>query len=565
MDRITESYLKSFKELFELPSSVDQPTLFEHFVNFTVMDPFVEDILDLEEVNIGKNGTIGIDGFALIVNQKIFYDVASLDAFLTSNSELSATLIFVQSKTVVTFQGKELQNFGFAACDFLATAPSLAWPPHAKEKVSLVNRLLEDIAKLREKPTCYMFYVTLGKYQSDANLDAIEKSIVANIEDLNIFSSTKLHLIDANAIHSRHKKIGQAISKTIEIHNHLLLPDIKGIKQSDLCFVKAKDFVDFICNDDGELIQSVFNDNVRDFQGTNSVNDQIAGSLNGTKRDAFVILNNGITVICERLDTLRKSFTLSNFQIINGCQTSHVLYLNRLSLGDEVYVTVKIICSESESLTSDIIWSTNNQTVVKKDDLLAATHYQRVLEEYYSHIDQEKRLYYERRSKQYDSKNIPKTRIVDKTTQIKCIGSLYFDQPDTATRYFGSLFSELGQKIFQEDHKPEIYYVAAYALHRIDQLFRQRILDSKYKKIKFFLLMRFKFEVVGHKLSAFNSKDIVKECDEMLKVLHDDTKLRAILETIFSKIDQLGENLSSVELSKSNLFAKKCRDIYVRG
>jgi hypothetical protein len=223
---------------------------------------------------------------------------------------------------------------------------------------------------------------------------------------------------------------------------------------------------------------------------------------------------------------------------------------------------MKIICSESESLTTDIVWSTNNQTTIKKADLLAATQYQRVLEEFYSHIDPERRLYYERRSKQFDSKGIPKTRVVDKTTQIKCIGSLYFDQPDSATRYFGSLFSELGEKIFQEDHKPEIYYASTYALFRIDQLFRQKVIDPKYKKIKYFILMMVKFEVVGLKLSPLNSKEIVKESEQMLQLVRDDTRLRALINSITKKIDLLGEDLSNGDLSKSNAFAKKCREMY---
>jgi hypothetical protein len=562
MDRVTESYLKIFGELYELPIKIDQSVLFEHFVNYSIMDPFIDNTLELDEVNIGKNGTIGLDGFAIIINQKIFYDEANLDSFLKTNSDLSVSLIFVQAKTSSSFQTKELNSFGYAVNDFLTTCPSLAWPSHAKEKIKLVNRLLEDIAKFREKPNCFLYYVTLGRYQEDPNISSVEKSIKENLGSLNIFSNIKIQLIDANGIHARYKKIGQAITKTLEISNSLELPEIQGIKESYLCFVKALSIVELISNDDGELIQNVFNDNVRDYQGENTVNRQIKLSLEGINKDAFVILNNGITIICEGIETLRNKFTLTNFQIINGCQTSHVLFLNKDLLTEDVFLTVKIICTESVELTSKIIWSTNNQTEIKEQDLLAATHYQRLLEEYYHHIDPDRRLYYERRSKQYNSKGIPKTRIVDKMIQIKCIGSFYFDQPDNATRYFGSLYQELGSKIFQDDHKPEIYYVSTYSLFKIEELFRMKIFESKYKKIKYFILMMFKFEIAGRKLSQLNSKEIVKESEDFLKILHDQRAFEEVIKKVLAKIDSLGVDISSVELSKSNQFARQCKEIY---
>jgi hypothetical protein len=562
MDRITESYLKAFSDLYELPSKMDSTLLFENFVNYSIIDPYIEENLDLEEVNIGKSATIGIDGFAIIINQKIFYDESNLDNYLKSNSDLSVSLIFIQTKTSQCFQVKDINNFGFAVNDFLSIKPSLAWTSHAREKIKLFNRLLEDIARFREKPNCYLFYVTLGRYQVDENLKSAENSIIENLNSLNIFSNIKMQMIDANGIHDRYKKIGQAINKKIVIENSMILPEIKGIKESYLCFVKAKQLVELITNDDDELLQNIFNDNVRDFQGENSVNTQIKNSLESENKDAFVVLNNGITIITEGLETLRNTFSLTNFQIINGCQTSHVLFNNRNLLTDDIYITVKIICTEAVELTSKIIWSTNNQTEIKEQDLLAATRYQRLLEEYYMQFPGEKKLYYERRSKQYNSKGIPKTRIIDKMTQIKCIGSFYFDQPDNATRYFGSLFQELGRKIFQDDQKPEIYYASTYSLFKLEEQFRNRTIDKKYRKIKYFILMMMKYEIIGKMLSQLNSREIIKESDEILKVLHDQKEFERVIDSILKKIDALGVDTSDVELSKSNQFAKQCKEIY---
>ena len=80
----------------------------------------------------------------------------------------------------------------------------------------------------------------------------------------------------------------------------------------------------------------LFEENVREFLGTQGINNGIIKTLQSpTDRENFFYYNNGITLICEKCETLRGSevpsgsdgvrnqyeFKLKNPQIVNGCQT----------------------------------------------------------------------------------------------------------------------------------------------------------------------------------------------------------------------------------------------------
>ena len=80
----------------------------------------------------------------------------------------------------------------------------------------------------------------------------------------------------------------------------------------------------------------LFEENVREFLGTQGINNGIIKTLKSTTdRENFFYYNNGITLICEKCETLRGTeaskgyresrnqygFRLTNPQVVNGCQT----------------------------------------------------------------------------------------------------------------------------------------------------------------------------------------------------------------------------------------------------
>ena len=76
-------------------------------------------------------------------------------------------------------------------------------------------------------------------------------------------------------------------------------------------------------------------------------------------------------------------------------------------------VPFRLIATQDESVTASIIKATNRQTEVKEEHLLALSDFGKKLEQFFQTFPNGKRLFYERRSRQFNSvSGIEKTRIV---------------------------------------------------------------------------------------------------------------------------------------------------------
>jgi AIPR protein len=563
MDRITKSYLSEFSKSFGFESETDETRLFEHFVNYTIVDKKSEERFDVEELNIGKDSTFGLDGFALILNKSVMNTIDEITEFLNEHSDISAEVVFIQSKTSKGFDTKEIGNFGWAITDFISEEQKIQWSDIAKEKIELFNILITNSSKLRTKPVCQLYYVALGIKSEDKNVNAKVEDIKNNILSENLFSKLTFELMGANEIQINYRKIGQTLKKSFEFTQKITLPEINQVEESYLGILKVKTIVDLMTDDNGELISNVFYDNVRDYQGENNVNVEIADSLKSSYKDAFLILNNGITIVVEELETTRNTFTISNYQIINGCQTSNVIFDNRSIIDDSIMVPVKLISSKNQDITGRLIRSTNRQTAVKEQDLIAFSNFQKKLEDYYKTYSGGHQLYYERRSKQYERTPVDNRKIIDKTTQIKAVASFFFDKPDLATRYFGSLFADLGSDLFKDGDQLILYYTSSLALYKIDEAFRNNKIDKKYKKIKYFLLMMFRYECNKTTPPPFNSRKMENYCNEIIRIVNNELEFNKLLNNILRKINSLNVDLNDKELSKSKIFAKNCLDKYL--
>ena len=71
-----------------------------------------------------------------------------------------------------------------------------------------------------------------------------------------------------------------------------------------VCLVTLTNFWTFIADEKGKLRRNIFESNVRDYQGTNPVNDEIQDTLRNRGPEDFWWLNNGVTVLASRPGTL---------------------------------------------------------------------------------------------------------------------------------------------------------------------------------------------------------------------------------------------------------------------
>lgn len=523
MDKITKSLLETFAAQYEVEKK-DESEQFEHFANYAIISKLNRSSFELEDIHTGSGGDCAIDGLCLIVNGKIITDIDELNEVVDGPGHLDAEIIFIQSKTTSSFSGSNIGAFIHGVKDFLSDEPKLV----QNEKIRQVKILWDAVISkssymLNRRPYCKLFYVCTGKWTEDQNLKAVIESGKKEIELVGIFDEVAIIPNGAVEIQKLYHETKNKLSATITFQNRITLPDIDGVKEAYLGVVPFSEFVKLI-QDENQTIHSIFDDNVRDFQGENSVNKKIKETLTLGKFNLFCVLNNGVTVVASSLTPAGNRFTLRDYQIVNGCQTSNVLHeAQRLAGIDAVSVPIKIIVTESDDIKTEITLATNSQTEVRTEQLEALSIFQKRLELYYNAEKGAIKLYYERRSQQYNSlAGVKRAQIVSIPIQIKSFASIFLASPHLVSGYYGTIVNRFKGQIFGDDHKFLPYYVSSLCYYRIEQFFRSGELSAEFKKARFHIMMIVKMVVMGLDNEPLNSGKIEKKCEEFKKLLLDD-------------------------------------------
>ena len=130
----------------------------------------------------------------------------------------------------------------------------------------------------------------------------------------------------------------------------------------------------------------LYSENIRLYLGDRgTVNKDIIRTITSEESLWFPYMNNGISIICDKLElgSLNQSkrvlgLTLTNMQIINGCQTVNALYSAKYGeqtkdnfRAANVLVRIYEIDPLQQDFKESIIKATNNQNAVKSYSLLA--------------------------------------------------------------------------------------------------------------------------------------------------------------------------------------------------
>ena len=571
MDRIVKNLVEDLLKSLELSS--DGPDRdFEKFANYCLISKEYNKSFDLDSTCTGSGDDTGIDGLAIIVNGQLIENKEDIDFLLSSNNYLEGSYVFIQSKTSNDFSSKELNNFGFGVKDFFSEAPKLRRNKEIEDFAEISNHFLSLASKFRANPKCKLYYVSNGTWNNDQNNIAIIETIKAELKSINLFSEISFDPIDANEISRLYRNTKNSVTSTFVFQDKVTLPDLPNIKESYLGILPLFEFRKILI-DENENIRNIFYDNVRDFQGiSNPVNSSISETLNSDSREIFTVLNNGVTIVANDLKTSGNRFTITDYQIVNGCQTSNMLfeYLNSTDNAQNFLIPVKLIVTNNDEVKNQITVATNSQTAIRREQLQAMTDYQKNLEMYFQTFEGEGKLFYERRSGQFQSDgNIIKARIINIKDLIKSFSSIFYENPDRVTTYFGSIVSQNIESdnptIFNSRHNKLLYYTAAFAYYRLENLFNKKMLDPNYRKVKFFLLMLFRMLirqnmiVVGYMSSEKTSVDY---CSPIIGTLHNISESQKYFNESIEIIKLSGQNVNDKQLIKQVAFTKSLKEAF---
>lgn len=237
--------------------------------------------------------------------------------------------------------------------------------------------------------------------------------------------------------------------------------DTENFERSDrnlrgvVCTVAATEIVDAIrsAEDPNKVELGVFDQNVRVFlSNRNRVNSSIIDSALSDENHMFWYLNNGITITCDQLtfspSRRAPQIALTNFQIVNGGQTSNCLFEAARANPEQVesvVVMVRIIQTTNEEVKHSIAASTNSQTPINVRDLKANDRLQRQLEESFADLG----FYYERKANQHADR--PRRERVDALTAGQSFLGYGLGLPEVAKKDRGRVFGNLYDTIFTDE------------------------------------------------------------------------------------------------------------------
>ena len=532
MNQIINSYLEAHIKEYGILDYTPQ-TAFEHFVNKCIVNSASLERFDPSDV-MTDEGEIGIDGVAIILNGQLVTDIESCMAIYAQNRKVRVKFLFIQAKTSERFNGGEINTFFKGIKHFFEPIDQR---PKTNEKmetlISIKDYIYSKAIEQSSKPALEMYYVCCGKWNDDNNLTNNVATDVRFFEDSGDFETVNFYPYDKDKIVTIYTEMRRKISRTFCMEKRLPFYGMQGIRAAYFGLIKCKDIVKLLTDEQGKLFNNIFEDNVRDFQGYNPVNSEIRSTiLDASNQDRFSVLNNGITIVAKDIETEGDMITIFDYQIVNGCQTSRVIFDNSDFLSDQSCVLAKIIRVDNDEILDKIVYTSNRQTEVKYEAFSSANRFHKMLQEYYNSIDPQFRLYYERRSKQYDmDSTINKNKVVTLAGQTFSYISMFLNEPHSVNRYYGELLEAYKKRIYGKDDCVEPYYIAAYYFYSIDLAIKRGKIGKEFKQFKYHLCCAMKALLCGSKVYSGNSKEIKRAAQKLNDLVHDATGFQRLLNT----------------------------------
>lgn len=557
MDRITESFLNDFSQKFGF-SKRDISDKFEFFADYCAIVNETNSIaIDLMDMSTGDS-TQGIDGIAIEINGKYVTTIDEIDELLKSNKSINVTFVLVQAKTSENFDNALISNFLSFVQMFFSNNTSSFTTEEMKSFLELKEYIYDKSSYMKlRNPNVRLYYVTCGTWNNEnETFNSLISQYKNVLIDTNLFNQIDFIPLGSKEIQATYRKSTNDIEATFMFERRVTM-FTNGDGDIAYCgVIPYKEFKNIICFQNGKL-NDVFEDNIRDFLGENNdVNNAIQQTLQSKHIQIFSVLNNGVTIVADKINITGDKATIINYQIVNGCQTSHVIFENENIDGIEtLMIPIRLIATTDEDLKNEITRATNNQTSIKKEQLEALSTFQRTLEEYYkTYSNSSTVLYYERRTGQYRNKGVCQPQIISIPMQIKAASSMFLDNPHGVSGQYGTIARNAGKKLFKENDKPILYYVSALAVYRLESLIKQKRIDKKYRKARYHAIMLFKYVVAGKEVPKnFNSRKIETYCEKLLNVLNDEEQSL----TVFNKILDYIIKLDSIEYNDRKVFEKK--------
>lgn len=487
MNPIVKAQLKTFKEM-NSSERMNESEFFEVMSIFSLENGILGENIDPFDAHL-RGSEFGIDGIAISIQGALCTDIDEAAETLALGKNHTSDFHFFQSKTSDSLDYGNISKFLDAVYDFFTSQKMV--------KGSQIESLLEvkDLiyeTATRKNPSLRCYYCTTGSGQVSELIQQLINTNKTRLNELNIFDEIHIECVGAKTIQNGFRSATNSSSAKLNFQQSVTLPNHEKVDEAHIGFVPAKEILEIALGEpdqEGErhVNRSLFYDNVRDFNPDSEINKSIISELNKGDNKSFVFKNNGITVVSRSITRKSDTFTLEDYQIVNGCQTTNILAHARDKL-EGVSVPLRLVGCNDADFVSSVIIGTNRQNEVREDQFWALLPFMKNLEEYCSSQVGDARIYIERRDNQYRDISVERTRILRPSDLMKVAAAMFFYQPHRAARDHRGIRKEFSSRIFLEDHNVELYHAAAFALYKFDYLVRTAKVERSRVIFRFYAL-----------------------------------------------------------------------------
>lgn len=501
---------------------------------------------DIAYGNVGSSADGGIDSLFTFINGELIKEDTDIN-FKQKKNHIE--LIVIQSKTSSNFKEDAIIKFRESAQDLFNLGNDLnnfakRYNSELISKITLFRDIYSKLATSFPTLDIKYYYATQGN-KVHPNVQGKVKKLEEDIKKMFSSSSFSFDFIGATKLLEMTRNI-PSTSRLLEVAES----PIGTNEGSYLCLVSLSKYFEFI-SDEGSLSRSIFESNVRDYQGSVAVNTGIKKTLENKNSDNFWYLNNGVTIITPKAVLAGKRLTIEDPQIVNGLQTSHEIYKHFNTQKDiehdDRLVLVRIISEENEESRDSIIRATNSQTAIPPASLRSSDEVHRNIEDFLKSNG----YYYDRKKNYYKNLGMPIAKIVSIPHMAQIMMSVFLLKPQIARSRPSTLINsdEEYRKIFSLDNPIDIYLKAVQIMKSVENYLKDRAIEGTLERkvitnIRYYIAM-----LVG--LNLAGSKDnIIKKISELPSLTITDKILENAYLEVIEKYNLLG---GTDQIAKSSL------------
>ena len=446
-------------------------------------------------------------------------------------------MIIIQSKTSTSFNEDVMMKWKTVSINLFDLNKDVAdyskrYNEDVRDSFQLFRDVYTALIRKRIKLTLKYWYISEGE-QIHPNVKQQGEELKENVKGL--FPSAKVSVEYFGA-----EKIMEILN-TPDVRDYELIladnPISLGVNKDYIALVSLGKYYNFITNGSDTLEQSIFESNIRDYQGSVVVNKEIHNTLDQNDSIDFWWLNNGITILASNISPVTsRSLIITEPEIVNGLQTSNEIY-NFFSEypkkldSDSRHVLVRIIVPSTETVRDDIILATNNQTSIPKSSLRVSDSIHWKIEMFFK----QRGLFYDRRKNHYKNLGKKRSEIISVSYLAQSLIAVLLQKPNYSRARPSTLLTnnDYYNFLYKGEIDLIVYYKIIIWANRIKNYLRQCGLynTSQQGDLLFYVLYySFARKNNSHKISpkdvqsidaeALSDGDIAEYCNHIYEIYH---------------------------------------------